>query len=65
MVRSFGSTVTEDEVKQHALANAPAFQHPRMVIFMDELPLAGPGKIDRKGLEAQGREIWQAKEAKT
>jgi acyl-CoA synthetase (AMP-forming)/AMP-acid ligase II len=65
VVRSFGSTVTEDEVKQHALANAPAFQHPRMVIFMDELPLAGPGKIDRKGLEAQGREIWQAKEAKT
>ncbi|MBT3329883.1 MAG: acyl--CoA ligase [Rhodospirillaceae bacterium] len=58
VVRSFGSTVTEDEVKQHALTNAPAFQHPRMVIFMDELPLAGPGKIDRKGLETRGREIW-------
>jgi len=59
VVRSFGSTVTEDDVKQHALANAPAFQHPRMVIFMDELPLAGPGKIDRKGLETRGRVIWQ------
>ena len=65
VVRSHGSTVSADEVKQHALANAPAFQHPRMVIFMDELPLAGPGKIDRKGLEARGREIWQANEAKT
>ncbi len=59
VVRSFGSTVSEDEIKQHALASAPAYQHPRMVIFMDELPLAGPGKIDRKGLEARGREIWQ------
>jgi long-chain acyl-CoA synthetase len=60
VVRSFGSTVNEDEIKQHALANAPAYQHPRMVIFVDEFPLAGPGKIDRKGLEARGREIWQA-----
>ncbi|MBT7976441.1 MAG: acyl--CoA ligase [Rhodospirillaceae bacterium] len=58
VVRSYGSTVSEDEVKQYALANAPAYQHPRMIIFMDELPLAGPGKIDRKGLEARGREIW-------
>ena len=64
VVRSHGSTVTADEVKQHALANAPAFQHPRMVIFMNELPLSGPGKIDRKGLEQQGREIWQSEEAK-
>ena len=59
VVRKPGSTVSEEEIKQHALANAPAFQHPRMVIFVDELPLAGPGKIDRKGLEARGREIWQ------
>ncbi|MDP6688624.1 MAG: class I adenylate-forming enzyme family protein [Alphaproteobacteria bacterium] len=64
VVRSHGSEVSAEEVKQHALANAPAFQHPRMVIFMDELPLAGPGKIDRKGLEARGREIWQENEAK-
>lgn len=59
VVRRPGSSVNEDEIKQHALANAPAFQHPRMVIFMDELPLAGPGKIDRKGLETRGREIWR------
>ena len=65
VVRSHGSNVSEDEVKQHALANAPAFQHPRMVIFMDELPLAGPGKIDRKGLGVRGRGIWQENEAKS
>ena len=64
VVKSHGSTVKADEVKQYALANAPAFQHPRMVIFMDELPLSGPGKIDRKGLEQQGREVWKSEEAK-
>jgi len=64
VVKSHGSTVKADEVKQFALANAPAFQHPRMVIFMDELPLSGPGKIDRKGLEQQGREVWKSEEAK-
>jgi long-chain acyl-CoA synthetase len=37
-------------VKDHALANAPAYQHPRRVWFLDELPLAGTNKIDRKAL---------------
>ncbi len=62
VVRTPGARVSADEVKQHALANAPAYQHPRMVIFLDELPLAGPGKVDRKGLEARGRQIWQDEE---
>ena len=31
-----------------------------MVIFMDELPLAGPGKIDRAGLERRALALWQA-----
>jgi hypothetical protein len=29
-----------------------------MVVFMDALPLAGPGKIDRKGLTARAVELW-------
>jgi acyl-CoA synthetase (AMP-forming)/AMP-acid ligase II len=62
VVRAPGACVSADEVKQHALANAPAYQHPRMVIFLDELPLAGPGKVDRKGLEARGKQIWQDEE---
>ena len=52
--------LNEDAVKQYALSNAPAFQHPRMVVFMDALPLAGPGKIDRKGLTARAHELWSA-----
>ena len=37
-------------MKDHSLANAPAYQHPRRVWFLDELPLAGTNKIDRKAL---------------
>ena len=52
--------LSETDVKQHALRNAPAYQHPRMVQFLDSLPLAGPGKIDRNGLTRRGRELWDA-----
>ncbi len=45
-----GAPLTEDEVKQYALAHAPAYQHPRRVTFMKELPLAGTNKVDRKAL---------------
>ena len=45
-----GARISEDEVKQFALANAPAYQHPRRVWFLDELPLAGTNKIDRRRL---------------
>jgi long-chain acyl-CoA synthetase len=36
-----------EEIKQYALANAPAYQHPRFVWFLDKLPLASTNKIDR------------------
>ncbi|MDA1327012.1 MAG: class I adenylate-forming enzyme family protein [Proteobacteria bacterium] len=55
-----GATLTEDEVKQHALANAPAYAHPRRVFFMDVLPLAGTNKIDRKFLKARAAEAARA-----
>ena len=45
------NSLTEDEVKQHALSNAPAFAHPRRVFFMDALPLAGTNKINRNLLK--------------
>ena len=60
IVRQSGSQISEDEVKQHALANAPAYLHPRMVIILDELPLAGPGKIDRNELRNQALKLWNA-----
>lgn len=47
-----GATATEEALKQWSLANAPAYQHPRRVWFVDEIPLAGTNKIDRKTLMA-------------
>jgi acyl-CoA synthetase (AMP-forming)/AMP-acid ligase II len=53
VVRGAGSTLTEQAIKDFALANAAAYQHPRRVWFVDELPLAGTNKIDRKALTAR------------
>jgi long-chain acyl-CoA synthetase len=46
-----GSRPDEDAIKRFVLANAPAYQHPRRVFFVPELPLAGTNKVDRKALE--------------
>ncbi|MGH8701527.1 MAG: class I adenylate-forming enzyme family protein [Burkholderiales bacterium] len=53
-----GAKVTEEELKQFALANGPAYQHPRRVFFLEELPLAGTNKIDRERLR-----LWVAEGA--
>ena len=45
--------MTAQAVKDFALANGPAYQHPRQVAFVTELPLAGTNKIDRQALMAQ------------
>jgi acyl-CoA synthetase (AMP-forming)/AMP-acid ligase II len=42
-----GARLDEQGVKAHALANGPAFQHPRRVAFLAEMPLAGTNKVDR------------------
>jgi long-chain acyl-CoA synthetase len=46
-----GASMTVQEVKDFALANGPAYQHPRQVEFVNELPLAGTNKIDRQALK--------------
>jgi acyl-CoA synthetase (AMP-forming)/AMP-acid ligase II len=57
-----GARVSEDEVKRYALANAPAFQHPRRVKFMAELPLAGTNKVDRNALRRLAEREWPTSE---
>ena len=57
-----GAALSEDEVKQFALANAPPYQHPRRVWFERELPLAGTNKIDRKLLMARAATAQHHKE---
>ena len=53
VVRTGGAELDEQAVKTYALANAPAYQHPRQVIFIDEMPLAGTNKIDKRQLAKQ------------
>ncbi len=43
-----GAEVDEDRIKRHALANGPAYAHPRRVFLVPSLPLAGTNKIDRR-----------------
>ena len=50
VVRANGAVLDEDAVKAYAIANAPAYQHPRRVIFIDEMPLAGTNKVDKRAL---------------
>ena len=50
VVPKSGRTPSEDAIKQFALANAPAYQHPRFVWFVDDLPLASTNKVDRAEL---------------
>jgi acyl-CoA synthetase (AMP-forming)/AMP-acid ligase II len=56
VIKKDGATLSADEVKRHALANAPANEHPRFVWFLDRLPLASTNKIDRAALTALAKE---------
>jgi acyl-CoA synthetase (AMP-forming)/AMP-acid ligase II len=55
-----GAAMTEEEVKNYALDHAPAFQHPRRVKFLNELPLAGTGKVDRNALRRMAEREWSS-----
>lgn len=40
----------EDDIKQFALEEGPAFAHPRRVVLLDEMPLGGTRKVDKRAL---------------
>jgi long-chain acyl-CoA synthetase len=46
-----------DDIRSFAIANGPAYQHPRRVEFVSELPWAGTNKIDRKTLIDRARSL--------
>jgi acyl-CoA synthetase (AMP-forming)/AMP-acid ligase II len=54
-----GRAPAVEAIKQFALANAPAYMHPRFVAFVDHLPLAGTNKVDRKALIASAAAQFQ------
>jgi long-chain acyl-CoA synthetase len=45
-----GARPDADDIKRFALANAPAYAHPRFVWFLDRPPLSSTNKIDRAAL---------------
>jgi acyl-CoA synthetase (AMP-forming)/AMP-acid ligase II len=51
VIRKPGRPLDGEDVKRFALAHAPAYQHPRFVWFVDELPLASTNKLDRAALQ--------------
>jgi acyl-CoA synthetase (AMP-forming)/AMP-acid ligase II len=51
-----GRALDAEAVKRFALANAPAYQHPRFVWFVDELPLASTNKLDRAMLRRMAQQ---------
>jgi acyl-CoA synthetase (AMP-forming)/AMP-acid ligase II len=57
VVKRKGSALSEQEVKQYALKNAPPYQHPRQVHFVEALPVNTVGKIDRRRLESEARKL--------
>jgi acyl-CoA synthetase (AMP-forming)/AMP-acid ligase II len=48
--------VSEEEIKQFALANGPPYMHPRRVFFIKNLPLTGTNKVDYKLLRTWAAE---------
>jgi acyl-CoA synthetase (AMP-forming)/AMP-acid ligase II len=56
VIRKPGRALDGEALKRFALANAPAYQHPRFVWFVDELPLASTNKLDRTALARMATE---------
>ena len=56
VVPRIGSELSEEAVKEFALAHAPAYQHPRFVWFLEKLPLSTTNKIDRAELMRMAKE---------
>jgi long-chain acyl-CoA synthetase len=56
VIKREGSHLDEGDLKAFALANAPAYQHPRSIWFVDHLPLASTNKLDRKTIHDMAAE---------
>jgi long-chain acyl-CoA synthetase len=55
-----GASIGVDGVKHFAIDNGPAYQHPRRIAFVAELPWAGTNKIDRRALIDRARQLEAA-----
>lgn len=55
------ATPSVEEIRKFTIANGPAYQHPRRIEFVSELPWAGTNKIDRKSLIERARQLEAAR----
>jgi long-chain acyl-CoA synthetase len=53
IVAKAGQEPDAEDIKRFALAHAPAYQHPRFVWFVEQLPLSTTNKIDRAALKRE------------
>jgi len=52
-----GNLLSPESLKQYCLKHAPAYQHPRWIWFLNELPLASTNKIDKTRLMEEAKAI--------
>ena len=52
------SDITEQEINEYILNKTAAYKHPRKVIFLDEIPRIGSGKIDKVKLKQYYKEHY-------
>jgi acyl-CoA synthetase (AMP-forming)/AMP-acid ligase II len=65
VVKREASSLDESSLKRFALENAPAYQHPRSIWFVDSLPLASTNKLDRNKLRELAAEKLRQGKAST
>src|SRR5262249_26524348 len=53
IIAKAGEMPNAEDIKRFALANAPTYQYPRFVWFVDRLPLSTTNKIDRAALKQE------------
>ena len=64
VVKRHGSALTEKDAQDQVLKNAPPYQYPRKVIFLEALPMTNVGKIDRRFLEAEAARLQKSEAEK-
>ena len=57
VVKARNVVADEAEIQAFARKNGPAYQYPRRVMFVESLPLAGTGKIDRNALIRRAKQL--------
>lgn len=56
-----GAVPTEQEIREFALASGPAYAHPRAVIFVSVIPVAGTHKVDRRQLIEEATALMRSR----